>query len=269
MILVGIIIGLYLLAVSLNNIELRRGIGTIFSGGSGDEIPGGDVIMMAFFQVILFMFGVIFPVSILYIFFSKRRLAILKRLAIIILTMIIAYLCINIISKHQIGFQIEPVEIAETEHQYGEPPDSLEADPSWLLVFIVSLAVSLVLVGTGFGTWRFINRQKAPIIQIGEEAARTLDQLQKGGDFKEGVIKCYHEMSRVLEEQQNLKRYQAMTTREFEQFLSKTGFKTMEIQRLTRLFEKVRYGNKQLELNEEQEAVDCLTAIVQASKGVS
>ena len=55
-----------------------------------------------------------------------------------------------------------------------------------------------------------------------------------------------------------------MTPREFEQYLAKSGLRTEDIQRLTRLFESVRYGDKSPGKREEKEAVDCLNAIVRA-----
>jgi len=267
LVLIGTIGLIYLLGSSINNLELRRGIASYMSGSSGiDIVATGEVIYTIFMQLIIVMMGMIFPLTILYILFSKQRLVILKRLATIGLTVVIAYFCLNAIRQNANIYEPPEMELAQTGSEAVELPDDIEFKPSGLLVFVISLVISLNLLGGGLLVWWLLKKRRTPMVKIAEEARKTLNNLEKGGDLKEGVIKCYHEMSRVLEEQHSLKRFQAMTTREFEIFLSDAGFENEEIKRLTRLFEKVRYGNKSLELREEQEAVECLTAIVQASE---
>jgi hypothetical protein len=60
-----------------------------------------------------------------------------------------------------------------------------------------------------------------------------------------------------------------MTPREFEARLATAGLREDHIQRLTRLFEAVRYGTQSPGKREEREAVDCLTAIVRFCKGTA
>jgi hypothetical protein len=266
LVLFGTMAVIFILAASINNLELRRGISSLVSGRGGGGVPDGKIVQLIFIQMLLFTIGLMFPIALILVLFSKRRFDILKRLAVIIITMTIAYFAFNVISKR--GFQVEvpPVEFAPANSQTEAVPEPFEASPSSLLVFSVSLILSLVMMVGGLFLWRVLRRKPTTIEKIAEEAQKTLDDLERGGDIKEGVIKCYHEMNRVLDEQHSLKRFQAMTTREFEIFLGKAGFDNQEIKQLTRLFEKVRYGNKQLDHSEEQEAVECLTSIVKASK---
>jgi Domain of unknown function (DUF4129) len=70
-------------------------------------------------------------------------------------------------------------------------------------------------------------------------------------------------MNLVLSEQRGIQRQTAMTPREFELYLGQIGLKIEHIRQLTRLFERVRYGAGPPGEREEQEAVACLTAIVE------
>ena len=255
----------FLLAASINNLELRRGIGSIVRGGSGG-VADGEVVQLVFIQTILFIMGLIFPVSILLILFSKRRWDILKRLVIVARTLLMAYFLFDLIEKRGFNLEVQPIQVAPAGSESLAVPELFETAPSSWLVFIISLILSVMLIAGGVFIWWAIRRKPTTIEKIGEEARKTLNDWQKGGDIKEGVIKCYHEMNRLFEEQHSLKRFQAMTTREFEIFLGNAGFDSQEIKKLTRLFEKARYGNKQLDLKEEQEAVECLTSIVEASE---
>jgi hypothetical protein len=78
------------------------------------------------------------------------------------------------------------------------------------------------------------------------------------------VLRCYREMSQILSEQRGVARPRDMTPREFEQQLATVGLRDEHIRRLTRLFERVRYGARLAGEHEEREAVDCLSAIARA-----
>ena len=77
------------------------------------------------------------------------------------------------------------------------------------------------------------------------------------------VIRCYAKMSQVLRQSRKIQRHSAMTPREFGNHLAEIGLGDEHIQRLTRLFEGVRYGYRPSEWPVEREAIECLQAIVQ------
>jgi hypothetical protein len=64
-----------------------------------------------------------------------------------------------------------------------------------------------------------------------------------------------------LSDHQNIRRQKAMTPREFEIHLADAGVSSEHVQRLTRLFENVRYGDTTASEREKREALDCLNAI--------
>jgi hypothetical protein len=101
------------------------------------------------------------------------------------------------------------------------------------------------------------------------EARRAIDTLHAGRDLKDTVLRCYREMSQVLQEQRGIQRQKGMTPREFEKYLAEIGLRDEHIRRLTRLFESVRYGDNVSSERDKREAMDCLRAIVRAYGGSS
>jgi hypothetical protein len=75
-------------------------------------------------------------------------------------------------------------------------------------------------------------------------------------------------MSQAVKQEQGIVRKDFMTTGEFERLLEAAGMPHEPIHQLTRLFDAVRYGNWQAGAAEEQRAIQCLEAIMQASRDV-
>ena len=146
------------------------------------------------------------------------------------------------------------------------PPEFVYNPPQWLTMAITILLLAIPLV-IGWLLWNRYGAKKKPppddaLEQITLEAKTALDEIEAGGDLKDTILHCYKQMSQTLANSRNLHRGRAMTPREFEQYLAEYGLRTEDIQRLTRLFESVRYGDKSPGKREEKEAVDCLNAIV-------
>jgi hypothetical protein len=145
------------------------------------------------------------------------------------------------------------------------PPDFIVDPPQWFVIGISILLVSLFL-SIGWFFWYIFSAKKRDSTSLEllvQEAQQALEDLQGGQDLKDTVKRCYFEMSQILSKQRNLHRRRGMTPREFEQYLAEHGLQIEHIQRLTRLFENVRYGHKSPDEQEEQEAIVCLTTIVQ------
>ena len=143
------------------------------------------------------------------------------------------------------------------------------APPQWM-VFTTSLflavLIAAMLTGAVWLVWRRRRRPGNPMEQLAREAQDALEALQAGSDLKNTVMRCYREMSRVLDAQRGIKRQQAMTPREFEKYLKETGLPGQHVQQLTRLFEGVRYGAKVPDEGIERQAIACLTAIIEACR---
>ena len=145
------------------------------------------------------------------------------------------------------------------------PPDFVVNPPEWLIggVSLALLAVLLVIVWL---FWRrFFKPQPLPPLELlTREVEQSLVDLKAGADVQDTIRRCYRQMSQILSDAQGLDRRRSMTPREFEQYLSASGLGDQHIQRLTRLFERVRYSPKVPSAEEEMEATACLSAIVQA-----
>jgi hypothetical protein len=89
-----------------------------------------------------------------------------------------------------------------------------------------------------------------------------------GGNLKNTIMRCYYEMSQVINEQRGIRRDRSMTPREFEIYLESNGLPGEPVRQLTHLFEDVRYGDLAVGEKEEQQAQSSLTAIIEAVKRV-
>jgi hypothetical protein len=135
--------------------------------------------------------------------------------------------------------------------------------PPWL-IYVVSLLIVLLFAGIGFGLYRLLRPSRHPIKHLAQAARSALKDLSEGRDWDDAVIRCYVRMSQALDQERGLQRQEAMTPREFASRLEQAGLPSDPVRRLTRLFEKARYGGRKSSREEVNEAVSCLTAILHA-----
>jgi hypothetical protein len=90
-----------------------------------------------------------------------------------------------------------------------------------------------------------------------------MESLRAGRDFKNAIIHCYLEMTKALQEERGIERNHDMTAREFQDWLELKGWPRAPVEKLTDLFEKVRYGQQHLGENDEKIALASLNEIVQ------
>jgi hypothetical protein len=171
--------------------------------------------------------------------------------------------------------EIPEEQITEEEEEPGEPFDRIEVPtefqpageempgpPNWLSLGI-TLGVATLAAGAILW-WLFTRKDEEPLKLdlLAMEAQEALDGMRSGINTRDAVMRCYFEMTRVLQETRAIQRDKGMTPREFEMRLKAAGLPGSYIERLTRLFEGVRYGAHHTGDQQEQEAIACLTAIV-------
>lgn len=150
-------------------------------------------------------------------------------------------------------------------------PYSFVANPKpWMLPLILIGVAVLVAVSTFF-TLRFLSNressERSPYLDIAENAQTALEEIGETEiDFEDVIIRCYAEMSRTLQINREIQREEAMTTSEFERELLARGFPATPVQRLTQLFEQVRYGRRQTMEADQQVAVESLSEIINHCK---
>ena len=90
--------------------------------------------------------------------------------------------------------------------------------------------------------------------------ARAVSDLQQGRELSDVILRCYRDMYQVLSGKVSAPH--RLTAREFVRQLQRAGVREREVQRLTSLFERVRYGRLESDPRQRAEAVELLNTIV-------
>ena len=145
--------------------------------------------------------------------------------------------------------------------------DKLPVNISEWLAFIAGFIILFgICLWIGWVVWKH-RKPLYSLDRLAEKALNALEDLEGGGDLRNVILLCYFEMTQAVELHRGVKRSQGMTPREFEIRLVNLGIPVEPVQQLTRLFEDVRYGAKELGSKSERQARSCLTAIASACKG--
>ena len=142
------------------------------------------------------------------------------------------------------------------------PPQSISLT-SYLISF--GIAILLIIVARRvYSFWKELNAADAEpsYKKIAGIARSSLRDISSGRDSTDVIINCYFRMSDVVSDKRNLNRGVAMTPNEFAGRLEQAGLPGDAVRRLTRLFEKVRYGGHRTDSSAVNEAVACLTTIL-------
>ena len=133
----------------------------------------------------------------------------------------------------------------------------------------ISFAFALILLTVGWMVYRnwqsryaALGRSK-PLDEIARIARSSLHDLSSGRNSSDVIINCYLRMSDVVSSKRQLQREIAMTPHEFAIRLERAGLPGDAVNRLTRLFEGVRYGDRRSGRKDVNEAVSCLKTILQ------
>ena len=99
-------------------------------------------------------------------------------------------------------------------------------------------------------------------------AQEAIEDLQSGKDWSRTVEGAYLRMVETVQARRGLHRSRHITPTEFSAILVQVGLPVVAVQRLTLLFEHVRYGGKRSTRKDIDEAVNCLTEIVDACQEI-
>src|ERR1043166_5289977 len=144
----------------------------------------------------------------------------------------------------------QKVPVQNSNGSTGRPavfqPPHISPTFSYLISFgfaLLALAVIWALY-RGWQKYTAMLNSKAPLNEIGRIARSCLDDLSSGRDSSDVIINCYLRMSDVVFDKRKLYRADAMTPNEFASRLQQAGLPGEAVTRLTRLFERVRYGER-------------------------
>jgi hypothetical protein len=260
-----------ILAASLPQLDLQPGMplprleeGQMMFAPIEEE----PLVVISVSEFIRTLFALVLAGAILYVTYKLLRGSdwrnlgsFIQPLMIVVLIMGVVIFVIMLLPKGESSLPMElppAVETPRVTSPLGPVPTSL----FWVVG--IGLLVSIILLGI----WIFApsSRRETTIDLVGLEAEDALRSLKNGLDLKDVIVKCYRQMSLVLEKEQGIEREDSMTTREFENLLEAAGVPHNPIHQLTRLFEAVRYGKWQSNPVDEQAAVHCLEAILLFSR---
>jgi len=95
---------------------------------------------------------------------------------------------------------------------------------------------------------------------LGKSAGLAAHRIIAGDDPREAILRCYQEMTEIMSQAQRMPNYSYFTPREFATHLRERGMKDEHVDRLTGIFETVRYGGRS-GAGFVDEAVACLQSI--------
>jgi hypothetical protein len=218
-------------------------------------------------KFIIIFFALILAGSILYMMYKLIRGADWKEIAAFFRMMVVISLLVS-----GVAFLIMLLPKSESSMVMEMPiptPEPVVTSPLGpvppLLLWVVG--IGLLVISILVGVWMLTSsRRTRPIDLVGLEAEKAWQALKTGLDLKDVIIRCYRQMSIALEKEQGIERKDFMTTGEFENLLEDVGIPHDPIHQLTRLFDAVRYGNWQPNPIDEQNAIQCLEAIMSYSR---
>ncbi len=224
---------------------------------------------------ILFILALV--VIVVFAIFSSEFRWILLTIA-LILVVILA-----ILSQIEIKQRDGQVEMQEQpDIVFGEPPppvppvhveipDARATD--WLMI-LTALGSAAVLTGIGL----FLLLRVYPAFQkhrternllldeLGQRAHEAVTRIRAGGDPRAAILRCYKEMSEVVSREERIQNFSYFTPREFAARLRSSGMMVAHVDRLTAIFEQVRYGGRPGGAFVD-EAIGCLEALEGAYRG--
>jgi hypothetical protein len=156
-----------------------------------------------------------------------------------------------------------PAEVDGSPAPVFVPPQEV----SWLS-FAVTLGIILAVILLIWWVNRFwvrireMNTSRESLNEIAAIARDSLNDLKVGRNYDNAIVECYDRMSEVIAKRQGLQRTHAMTPSEFSARLTRAGLPRDPIQKLTSLFESVRYGKQTAGQAEINQAMHCLTSIL-------
>jgi hypothetical protein len=166
------------------------------------------------------------------------------------------------------GFNLQRPDAAQLDGETVVPMPVFEAPQvspafSYLISFTFAL-ILLVVVWLLYRGWqRYMGFNKSrPLDEIARIARSSLHDLSSGRNSSDVIINCYLRMSDVVSNKRQLHREIAMTPHEFALRLEQAGLPGDAVNRLTRLFESVRYGDRKSGPKDVNEAVGCLKTIL-------
>ena len=228
------------------------------TSASGSEAPPANtLILKGGLSIFLFLIAGYF----IYLVFRKTTWKQIARVMLILLAVLLFIFVLSLINPQQVNItptiQESTLEVIPFTYR-TEPIQSPPIAWQW-----ITAAIIFVTLGGGIAYFIFREpKQEKLEMKIAREARTAMHALQAGDDFRSVILYCYQEMSRVIQESENINREEAMTVREFENSLQKTSLPVLAIQQLSRSFENARYSKNEPSAEDQRVCLHSLQQII-------
>jgi hypothetical protein len=270
---------LTILSVSLRNVSFReaqpigRGEPTAFARSEPQSVlgPVGDVSLGS--QILVWVSISILAILVTLLLSPEARKRVLRILIRMAFTYWALYFLFNrypeLLSMLTMGLTGNaPARDAQETAEAIPPPVFTPPQKTPMLSYAVTLLIILILLYLAWMLYRAwsANAPTGPtksLDEIARVARSSLRDLSSGRESTDVIMNCYFRMSDVVADKKNIERRISMTPAEFASRLEQAGLPSDAVRRLTNLFETVRYGGRKAGPREVNEAVACLTSILQ------
>jgi hypothetical protein len=242
--------------------------------GSQPASEGLIRVMRTLFLVVLLMF----PIAIIMTMIDRE---LRKRVLGALLRMIIIFALLGLFIERQSELTRELEGAIPGNALEGEMDDatsftdeqfSASRVPPWI-VWSLSLLVGLVIAAIVVAAINRVRRSRGgsgePWIELANQAQAAIEEIRLGNDLRGSILRCYIEMIRIVGDSRGIRRASTMTAREFEEALIRAKLPADPVDRLTRLFERARYGVGDSTSQEESDAIASLQAIADACRSLA
>lgn len=258
------ILGLILLAGSLSGLELKTGQPFPLEPTAAtiaEESMRLPILQTAALSFIQGVFGLLFLLLVVLLLINLLRRGIWKQVLLVVLGLVVLFGLLSLLPR--IAPAPVPYLTTDVQENLTLPTSEIKTSPLGdtppLLVWVVLAGILMLLAIAAW--WLMRRKPTAQPDAILEEAQSALQALDRGENFQNVIIKCYLQMSSTLQSETGVAREANMTPREFEKALSRRGVPVKPVATLTRLFERVRYGEEPASPEEEEAGKSCLQAI--------
>ncbi len=172
----------------------------------------------------------------------------------------------NILAQIGINLSALSGEQGETTTAAPVPEFMPPQSASWVAYLLSFTLVALVLFIAWkiYSFWRELKTSSSDIeAKLAKIARASIADLSAGRESTDVILNCYYRMSDAVSQRKSLDRNASMTPSEFASRLEAAGLPSDAVRTLTRLFESVRYGGQRSDPKMVNEAVACLTSILQ------
>lgn len=270
LLMAAMLVALTLLATSFGSLEFETGRRVSFTVEADatevaeseevapvEEVPTSPARRLLY---VIFIYVVI-PASLFYTVFTRSGRESLRRALINAIAAVAIYIVIIRV--------IERLNLSQATRDIGEGTIVLSLDsmpPAFVAALSFSISTTLIVIAVLlYLRWRM---RPQPVVTVQVRAKEAIAEIKAGGELRSIILRCYHDMLHTVRERVGIERLEHVTPREFEDHLIEIGLPSADIQQLTRLFERVRYGESDTDsASERNRAVHCLNTIVHAIEG--